>query len=162
MRQLYYEGRGTPPPRRPPPPPSKVFMHTQPERFDGGIQPPHMSAQGDGQQFGQPSYSVANGMRSNAYVMNPFMTPPHPTSAAWATQQPTPTVWDGQSSPLTMYDTYTEEARLAQAFKLGTPGGCQYVDATRKRNVLWYYQGGLPGSLDDPSAPYDALPISFA
>ena len=135
MRQLYYEGRGTPPPRRPPPPPSKVFTHTQPGRFGMGIQQPHMSAQADGQQFWQPSYSVANDMRSNTYV-NPFMTPPHPTSATWATQQPTPTVWDGQSSPLTVYDTHIEEARLDQASKLGN-FGCQYVDATRKRTVLW-------------------------
>jgi hypothetical protein len=98
-----------------------MFMHTPPTRFDIGIQSPHMSAQGDGQQFWQPSYSVANGMSPNTYVTNPFMTPPHPTSTAWATQQPTPAVWNGQSSPLTVYDPYTEEARLTQAFTLGTP-----------------------------------------
>ena len=49
------------------------------------------------------------------------MTPPHLTSTAWATQQPTPApVWDGQCSSLVPYDSLAEDTRLHQAFALGT------------------------------------------
>lgn len=49
------------------------------------------------------------------------MTPPYTTSTEWATQQPTPTpFWDSQSSSLVPYDSLAEDARLHQAFTLGT------------------------------------------
>ena len=119
-RRLYYDGRGTPP-RPPPSQPRTSFTNTPPGGFNGSIQPPHWSTQGEAQQLRGFSYSGTPSMNPYAYVPNSFMTPPHLTSTAWATQQPTPApVWDGQCSSLVPYDSLAEDTRLHQAFALGT------------------------------------------
>ena len=61
-------------------------------------------------------------MNSYAYAPTTFMTPPYPTSTEWAAQQHTP-FWDGPSSSLVPYDSFAEDARLQQAFSLGTSAG---------------------------------------
>jgi hypothetical protein len=122
-RRLHYDGTGTPP--RPPLPQHRTaFANTPPGGFDGRIHPPHWSAQRDGQQLRGFSYSGTPSMNPYTYTPNSFMTPPYTTSAEWATQQSTPTPsWDGQSSSLVPYDPSTEDARLHQAFALGTAAG---------------------------------------
>jgi hypothetical protein len=123
-RRLHYDGRGTPP-SRPPPPPRPPFVSTPPGLFSSGTQPSDWSAQRDDQHFRDPLYSDVSSMNPfRAYAPNSFMTPPHLTSTAWATQQSTPTpTWDGPSTSLISYDQRAEDTRLHQAFSLGTSAG---------------------------------------